>query len=138
MQSVFTNKLIEPSQADLKNTLGETLPYWEEVIHYTTTLYKAAVNTWQYAGDKYGWNFRVRDKKRVLVYLLPHTGFFEAAFVFGEKATTEILRSELSEAIKQELRAAKPYAEGRGIRIAVRKAEQLPDLRKLIDTKLRH
>ncbi|HET6765762.1 MAG TPA: DUF3788 family protein, partial [Chitinophagaceae bacterium] len=75
-------------------------------------------------------------KKRALIYLLPRDGFFKAAFVFGPKATDIILKSTISENIKEEIKAAKVYAEGRGIRIEVRNKKILNDLKKLIMIKI--
>ena len=56
--------------------------------------------------------------------------------VFGEKATQEILKSKIHETIKTELRQAKVYAEGRGIRIEVRNDEFIQDLKELIKIKI--
>ncbi|HEU4860205.1 MAG TPA: DUF3788 family protein, partial [Chitinophagaceae bacterium] len=66
----------------------------------------------------------------------PRDGFFKAAFVFGPKATGIILKSDISDDIKGELRAAKVYAEGRGIRIEVKNKTILNDLKTLITIKI--
>ena len=58
------------------------------------------------------------------------------AFVFGQKATVEILNSEISTDIKEDLEKAKVYAEGRGIRIEITDATKLTDIKKLIQIKL--
>lgn len=65
-----------------------------------------------------------------MIYLLPRDGFFKIAFVFGQKAVDEILKSNITESIKTELKNAKVYAEGRGIRIEVREGSLLNDLKK--------
>jgi hypothetical protein len=94
------------------------------------------VEEWKYSGKKFGWSFRINDKKRVIVYLLPREAYFKVAFVFGQKATDAIVNSTISDTIKHELLSAKAYAEGRGIRIDVRGAEVLEDIRNLIEIKL--
>jgi len=136
MKSIFTNKSVKPTEQELEQALGSTFPLWQALINYTQTLYPEPVQEWNYSGDKYGWSFRLKDTKRVIVYLLPRDKFFKVALVFGQKATDKILESSLSEAIKTELAAAKPYAEGRGIRIDVRNNTILPDLEQLIAIKI--
>ena len=136
MQSLFTDKLQVPELQALQNGLGDTYPLWQELEAYTHSVYPAATNAWKHSGDKYGWGYRISDKKRVLIYLLPRDGFFRAAFVFGQKATDAVLASSVSAAIKEELLAAKVFAEGRGIRIEVRNGFQLADLKQLIAIKI--
>ena len=86
--------------------------------------------------SKYGWSFRIDDKKRAILYLLPRDKFFKAAFVFGQKATEIILQSKISISIKKELEVAKVYAEGRGIRIDIKDDLPVDDIKKLVDIKL--
>lgn len=134
MKSIFTDKKKEPTEADLKKALGDTYIYWKQLADFTNKSFPA-INTWHYSSDKYGWSFRISDKKRVLIYLLPRDKFFKVAFVFGQKATDEILNSKISDDIKNELKSAKVYAEGRGIRIEVKNKMVINDIKKLITIK---
>ena len=59
------------------------------------------------------------------------------AFVFGQKATDAIFESPISENIKSEIRSAKVYAEGRGIRVDVKNKSVIHDIEKLIEIKIR-
>lgn len=136
MKSIFTDKAIEPTKKDLKQALGATFVIWESLAEFTKESYPNYIESWHFSGDKYGWSFRISDKKRVLIYLLPRDGYFKAAFNFGQKATDEILKSEIDENIKSELKAAKVYAEGRGIRIDVKDNTDYDDLKKLIAIKI--
>jgi len=74
----------------------------------------------------------------VIVYLLPRAGYFKSAFVFGQKATDEIMTGSVASEIRQELASAKAYREGRGIRIQVRDAGILRDIELLVNTMLAH
>ena len=75
-------------------------------------------------------------KARRICYLTPDDGQFTAAFVLGEKAVAEVHASKLPKSIKTEFENAKPYAEGRGIRIAISKPAQLAHLKTLASIKL--
>ncbi len=136
MTSIFTDKSITPSLKDLKKAIGKTYPAWQVLVDYTKKAYPAAKEEWNFPGAKYGWSFRIKDKKRAIIYLLPRDKFFKAAFVFGEKATGNILQSDISEAIKSDLEKARVYAEGRGIRIDVVDDSTIEDLKKLISFKI--
>jgi hypothetical protein len=135
-KSIFTNKEQIPAEEDLRLSLGITYELWGKLREFTLREYPAAVMEWNYPGEKYGWSFRIKDKKRAILYLLPRDGFFRIAFVFGQKATDQILSAKVSEVIRKELKEAKVYAEGRGIRIDVRDGGLLDDLRELIRIKL--
>lgn len=138
MKSIFTDKAIEPSDSELRNALADTYILWQEIVEYTVSFYPQATLEWKYSGDKYGWGFRISDKKRVLIYLLPRDSFFRVAFVFGQKGNDVIMQSTISDSIKEELRTAKVYAEGRGIRIEIKNRELLKDIRNLIEIKISH
>ena len=136
--SIFTDKKITPSNDDLLVALGNTYQMWEQLTGYVHFKYPAAVDMWNYSGDKYGWSFRIKDKKRAIVYLLPRDKFFKIALVFGQKATDAIKDSQVNISIKSELASAKVYAEGRGIRIDIIDETIMMDLKTLIDIKISH
>ena len=135
-QSIFMNKAIIPNDKDLQIELGETYAFWKEIMDFVVLKYPKAEKEWSYPGSKYGWSFRLKDKKRVIIYLLPRERYFKVALVFGQKAYDLILDSPISESIKNELAAARVYAEGRGIRIDVKDQVVLDDIKKLVEIKL--
>ncbi len=134
----FTDKKTTPSKAALGKAVGTKLKYWEEIVGFVHAAYPNGKDEWNYPGVKYGWSFRIKDKKRAIIYLLPRPGYFLAALVFGQKAMDEIMQSRVDQSLKDELAAATLYAEGRGIRIPVKNAKQLTDIKTLIRIKLSH
>jgi len=136
--SVFMNKTEIPDESSLLEALSETYLLWIEIRNYVLGKYSKALEDWNYPGPKYGWSFRIKDKKRVLVYMLPRQGYFMIALVFGEKATKAALQSSISIDLKTSIESAKVYAEGRGFRIEVRDLTRIIDIRKLIDIKLEY
>ncbi|NNT73169.1 DUF3788 family protein [Flavobacterium sp. IMCC34852] len=136
MKSIFTQKSENPTLEQLQDALGDTYVYWQTFAEHTKKLYPNATEEWSFAGEKFGWSFRIKDKKRILIYLLPRDKFFKVAFVFGQKATDAILQSNISQSIKNELQAAKVYAEGRGIRIDIKDSKTNVDILKLIAIKI--
>lgn len=66
---------------------------------------------------KYGWIYRIKDKKRAIIYLSPRTGYFIVSMVFGQKATDKSLDVEISESVKTDLMNSKVYMEGWVLRL---------------------
>jgi len=136
MKSIFTDKATIPTQKDLEIALGNTCNIWQYLSDFTKKQYPEAIEEWNFSSEKFGWSFRLKDKKRVLIYLLPRDQYFKVAFVFGDKATDAILESTIAESIKSDIKAAKKYAEGRGIRIEVKDQMLVADIEKLITIKV--
>jgi hypothetical protein len=135
--SIFTDKNQAPDNDDLKKSLATTFEYWKTIRNYVLKKCPKATEEWNFA-NKFGWSFLIKDNKRTIVYLLPRDEFFKAAMVFGQKAYEEILNSRISDMIKKELQSAKVYAEGHGVRIKVLDGQLLPDIKKIIDIKLKY
>ena len=134
--SIFTDKSKAPTEEDLASAIGDTISFWIELKNFTYGKYPKATEEWNHSGAKYGWNFRIKDKKRAIVYFLPREKFFKVGMNFGQKAFETILNSPVSDAIKLELENARVYAEGRGIRIPVNSEDDMEDIRKLIEIKI--
>lgn len=99
--------------------------------------YLDGAKQWNHCGKKHGWNYRIKDKKRVILYLLPRDLFFKLAFVFRQKPTDQILQSDaIPKEIKTELEQAMKYAKGRGIGIDIKNDSNILTIQKLIDIKL--
>lgn len=136
--SIFQDKGIDPSENDLVDKFGMTFHLWKQLRDFVLLQYPAGMSQWYHSGKKHGWSFRIKDKKRVLVYFLPRSEYFKVALVFGQKATDFILSGNISAAIKTELEQALKYAEEHGIWIDIKNDLTLPDIEKLIEVKLKY
>ena len=134
--SIFMDKQPVPVEDDVKQALGHMYKFWEELKKYTLGKYPGGIEEWFYAGKKYGWGFRIKDKKRAIIYLGPRDKYFLASLVFGGKATDQALRSNIPAEIKSIIESAPVYAEGRGVRFEVRDGKYINDIKTLIDIKL--
>lgn len=134
--SVFTDKSVIPSEGDLKESISDTFELWNLIKDYVHFKYPNSIDEWNFPGAKYGWSYRMKDKKRAIIYFLPRENYFKVAFVYGHKAFEMVMNSNVNNKIKEELNAAKQYAEGRGIRIDVVNSNIVNDIKTLIDIKL--
>lgn len=123
-----------PTEKQLATQLGDTYKIWHDFISFLQAEF--APITYEWKATKEVWSCRPMQKARRICYLVPADGKFTAAFVVGEKALAQVYASKLPQSIKTEFENAKPYAEGRGIRIAVSKPSQLAHLKTLAEIKL--
>ena len=125
-----------PTDQELKEKLDTTFITWNKLKSYLNENLKAPGEEWNFPGKKHGWSFRMKSKKRNIIYFLPKEDFFQVAFVFGQKVTDKVLESSVADFIKTELQNAKVYGEGRGIRIDVENEDIMEDIKILIHIKL--
>lgn len=136
--SIFMEKERTPGESELRITLGEMAQVWNKIKAIVYQKYPEAKEEWNFPGKKYGWSFRIKDKKRAIIYLLPRENYFKVAFVFGQKATNDIMDSTIADEIKKLLQEATVYAEGRGIKIDINDESLISDIEKLVDFKLKY
>jgi hypothetical protein len=134
--SIFEDKSKVPGDADLSKALGGNYRIWIEIKEYVIDSFPGAIEEWNHSGRNYGWGFRLKDKKRVIIYMIPCDGFFRIALVYGEKATHDALLSSISGDVKKIIETAPVYGEGRGFRIDIKSSEQIPDVKELVRIKL--
>jgi len=130
----LTDKTKRPDDDILKAALGKTFQIWRGIRKEIEKEIFPLTEEWKYYGGKSGWNLKIFHKKRNLFFIAPYNNYFQIAFIFGDKAAAEIEKSNMPESIKEELKNAKKYTEGRGLRLVIKKkkdAEILPGLVKI-------
>ncbi|HEX6810387.1 MAG TPA: DUF3788 family protein [Planctomycetota bacterium] len=109
-----------PTDRSLAGVLGRSHAAWTRLRTALQAAHGPMVEQWHFAGKAFGWSFRLRQGKRVLVYLLPCRSSFLASFALGEKACLAARTSGIPAPVLALIEAAPRYAEGRGVRIPVR------------------
>jgi hypothetical protein len=131
--SAFADKSHRPEAGELAGMLGKSAPLWAQVIAETSERHGPIVEEWSFAGAKYGWSLRLKRKERVVLYLTPQAGGFQLGIVVGAKAAA---RAVVPARVRALLDGAPRYAEGIGIRFAVRTRQDVVAARHLSDVKL--
>ncbi len=139
--NVFMDKSIQPDDARQAGVLGENATFWEAIKKHVAQKHGEVNEKWKFYNTKSGWTLKVLLKKRNLFFFVPLPGFFRLAFVFGDKAVSAVAvsaveKSDLPEDRKTELKNARKYVEGRGIRIEVKSQKDVEHVKKLIDIKV--
>lgn len=138
MPRMFLDKSPKPNDKMLSAVLGRSYKYWEQIQNNLKDQYGELTPEWKYYGAKSGWTLKMMLKKRNLFFFGPCEKYFSIAFVFGDKAVKAIEESNLSPELIEEIKNAKRYPEGRGLRIELRKRDQIEDVIKLTAIKVSH
>ena len=91
---------------------------------------------WIFAGAKWGWSLRLRRKKRTVLYMTPCNRHFLVGFALGEKAVKAAHACRLPNSILAIIDEAPKYAEGRGVRVAVKNKKDLAAVKELAAMKM--
>jgi hypothetical protein len=135
---LFLDRSKQPAERQLKDAISDTYEYWIEIKNRIAELYGDTKNEWKFYSKKSGWTLKTLLKKRNLFFFQPFANYFSLTFVFGDKAANVIEESDLSETLKRALRGAKKYAEGRSLLVDVKTRNDLVDVNKLIDIKIKN
>ena len=132
------DKDCQPDGQALARALGGTKALWDELVAHIETAYAPVTHRWGESKATPLGFLRLIRKERTILYLLPREGHFLTAFVFGEKAVAAVCASDVPAAVVTALNEARPYAEGRGIRLETRTAKDLATMKKLAAIKMEH
>lgn len=134
--SVFDDKATLPDDKMLAGALGKSSWLWLQIKKHLKAEYGELIEEWKFYGQKSGWILKTLRKKRNLFFFIPLKGSFQVSFVFGEKAVAVVEKSDLPQKLITELKNARKYAEGRGLRIDVKNSADLEHIKKLVEIKV--
>ncbi len=134
--SVFDDKNHMPTDDDLAFVLGRSKAHWDALHEYLADRYMPLTHKWGFPGAKHGWSCRLIQQKRTILVLIPDRKYFHVSFALREPALETALSSDLEDSVKQAIRDAPVYAEGRGVRIDVRTKMDAAIVKKLADIKM--
>lgn len=133
--SVFNDKSRPPQDDELRATLGSTFVFWNELKRLIASKFTPMSIEWGFASKKTGWGLRLKQEKRTILYMTPCKGYFMASFALCEKAVKAAHESNLAVSVLKVIDTAK-YAEGRGVRLEVRSAEDICNVEKVAAIKM--
>jgi hypothetical protein len=110
---------------------------WARLTDDLQSAHGPLIEEWNFSGKAYGWSFRLKQKKRILVHMTPCRGHFLVSFALGEKACLAAHAARLPASVLALIDRAPQYAEGRGVRMPVRTNRDLDSVEKLAAIKAR-
>jgi len=130
--SIFDDKSKKPDDKAISEALGKTKKLWDELKGHVLDEYAPASEEWKYYNKKSGWILTLRQPKCVALYMVPKNDGFSAGVTLSKKAVEVALASSLPEWVKEIIRAAPQYPEGRPVGLDVRKKQDLASVKKLV------
>ena len=121
-----------PSTRELASSLGSS----HAAFLALTQRGSALRCEWKRYSKKSPWVLKVSQGKRTLFYVTPKAESFEATVVLGERAVEAALAGRVSKSLHAAIRKAKPYVEGRPVRVVVRGPADLVGIEQLVAVKL--
>jgi hypothetical protein len=134
--SIFVDKSRPPQDDDLAAMLGNTFVFWKDLKRLIASRFAPLSIEWGFSSKKTGWGLRLKREKRTILYMTPCKGYFMVSFALGEKAVEAARKSDLPASVLKVIDSAKKYAEGRGVRLEVRSAEDVRNAEKLAVIKM--
>jgi hypothetical protein len=123
-----------PDARQLAALLGPADRLWRLFTGELRAAWAPLADEWSFS-KALGWTLRLKQPKRVLVYVTPERSRFLASVVLGEKACKTIADAGVPAAILALIEAAPKYAEGRGVRIPVRTKADVDAVLKIVAIK---
>jgi hypothetical protein len=133
---MFMEKSRKPDDKALSGVLGSSFKTWVEIRDSVRKEHGPAVEEWKYYGAKSGWVLKFLLKKRNLFFMSAQEKYFRLAFIFGDKAVDAIAESDIPSALIREVKEARRYAEGRGLRLEIRNRSSMKDVLTLVNIKV--
>ncbi len=132
---VFTDRGIQPEQADIQKTIGIRFDLWELLLTHIRSTYSPKEDIKFLYGKNYGWAYRFQVKGRLLTALYPTNGGFTVQIILNPDGV-EITRSiSTGQNVQKAIEDANPYPEGRWLFIPVESPADLEDIYRLLELK---
>ena len=126
----------EPVSRVLAKVLGPAEGLRYDFIARMDAKYGPLRDSWGFSGGKYGWSFRLKQKKRTVLYLIPQKDMFLIGIVLGDRALGLLRKGNLAPDFLRLIEEAPRYGKGTGFRIPVAKAEDCADLEIVIEARM--
>jgi hypothetical protein len=134
--SIYDDKLVLPTVQMLIHDLKDSKKYLDRISSFISDEYGNYNPEWKYYNKRSGWVLKLFSKKRNVLFVVPYAGFFKTTFVFGDKAAQLVFNSNLPANIRNALKIAQKYMEGRLIVLEVKNEADLNIILELIQIKM--
>ena len=126
-----------PTEAIIFSIIGDSREYWEKLFGFITSEYPEFVSEWRYYKDGKSWLLKTVKKSKTIFWLGVIQNSFRITFYFGDKAESQIVDSAISQGLKDSFVNGKRFGKIRAISLHIENQNDVDDVRKLIELKLK-
>jgi len=134
---VLLDKMVRPTDEIVFSIIGDKSILWQEIRTYLCEHHTDITEEWNFYNDGKAWLFRTLKKKKTIFWIGVLKDTFRVSFWLGERAESMIELSELPDYLKEEYRNARRYKIGRSLSITMSNQEDVINVIRLIDIKIR-
>lgn len=106
---LLTDPRVFPDDSIIAHALGKTHPLWLKFFQELHAAHPSVEAEWRFYNDGKRWLMKITQKKKTVVWLGVHTGYFRITAYLTEKARAAVEASDLSDDCKEQFAHSKRY-----------------------------
>ncbi len=134
--SAFLERSAPPRNEEVHQVLGRAGGLWKQLLATLASDFAPLSEKWGFSGKAYGWSLQLRQRKKTILYMIPCSGHFVAAFALSEKACRAAQEESFPLRVHELIRNAPEYPEGKAVRLEVRTMKDLKAVLQLAARKM--
>jgi len=132
----FIDKLHQPTMKEILASIGSKRELWDSLERFVAENYRTK-RDFAFYGKNYGWAVRFRKTGKALLSMYPGEDSFTVQIVLGETPAKKASSLKLGKNVRNVLKNAHEFPEGRWLFIKVRSKRDLHDVQQLLLVKER-
>ncbi len=136
LQPILTDKNEFPTEEIIFSHVGKSKTLWFSLFEHIHAAYPDFTEQWRYYNDGKSWLLKVTRKSKTIFWLSVLENSFRTTFYFTDKAKQSILKSTISDELKEQFRKGKRFNKIRGVTIIFRRKKDVENAKTLIAIKL--
>jgi hypothetical protein len=133
---VLTDPRIFPDDSVITQALGKAHPLWLKFFQELRAAHPALATEWRYYNDGKSWLMKVTHKKKTVVWVTVHAGFFRITAYLTEKARAVVEGSDLSDDCKDQFANSKRFGKLIAVSVPFKKKTDVKSGLALVTLKL--
>lgn len=134
---ILSDKNQIPTEEIIFSHIGKSKVIWESIFKYIHVNHPDFTEQWRYYNDGKSWLMKVTKKTNTIFWLSIIPKSFTITFYFGDKAEQSIMKSTISDALKEQFKNEKRYGKIRGLTLIMNKKQNVEYVKELISIKLK-
>jgi hypothetical protein len=132
---IFTDKENCPDDEQILEVLGRKKTAWIEFTGFIRENYSKQEDM-RFYGKNYGWALRFRKNGKAFISFYPKEKSFVVQLILKSPCAETALNSSINDEIKNIIKNANPYSEGRWLFIPIKSAKDIKDVKYLLSLKI--
>jgi len=126
-----------PTEDIIFSHIAESKTIWKELFKNIHEIHPEFAEQWRYYNDGKSWLLKITKKAKTIFWLTVIKDAFRVTFYFGDKAETEIIKSNISEPLKEQYLTGKRFGKIRSVSLIVTNDKDIRDILSLAEIKLK-